>query len=120
MRLITNKISADEITKYIEDAEDIESQGDYFKNSALGEIIKLNHHIFYLKYVKGVTRKNIDSFITKEQVRLATNNQELFTQYSNQLFFTSGVLINYNNKLTSFKAGIPKVLEVLKRENHLE
>src|SRR5947209_6267884 len=65
MRLISNKISADEITKYTEGAEDIESQGDFFKNVALNEIIKLNNQIFDLKYIKGVTRKNIDSFMMK-------------------------------------------------------
>src|SRR5665647_62540 len=53
MRLISNKISADEITKYTEGAEDIESQGEFFKNIALNEIIKLNNKIFYLKYIKG-------------------------------------------------------------------
>ena len=120
MRLISNKISADEITKYIEGAEDIESQGDYFKNIALGEIIKLNNQIFYLKYIKGVTRKNIDSFMMKAPVKLANNNANLLVEYSNQLFFTSGLLINYNNKLTNFKAGIPGTIEILKKENHIE
>ncbi len=120
MRLISNKISADEITKYIEGAEDIESQGDYFKNIALGEIIKLNNQIFYLKYTKGVTRKNIDSFMMKAPVELANNNANLLIEYSNQLFFTSGLLINYNNKLTNFKAGIPKTIEILKKENHIK
>lgn len=120
MRLIPNKISADEITKYTEAAEDIESQGEFFKNIALSEIIKLNNKIFYLKFIKGVTRQNIDSFMMRNPVKLANSNQHLLTEYSNQLFFTSGVLINYNNKLTSFKAGIPKTLEILRKENHIE
>ena len=120
MRLISDKISADEITKYIEGADDIESQGDYFKNVAFNEIIKLNNQIFYLKYIKGVTRKNIDSFMLKAPVKLANNNENLLTEYSNQLFFTSGVLINYNNKLTNFKSEILKTIEALKKENHIE
>ena len=120
MRLISNKISADEITKYTEGAEDIESQGEFFKNIALNEIIKLNNKIFYLKYIKGVTRKNIDSFMMKTPIKLANNNENLLIEYSNQLFFTSGVLINYNNKLTNFKAEIPKTIEILKKENHIE
>jgi hypothetical protein len=120
MRLISDKISADEITKYIEGAEDIESQGDYFKNIALGEIIKLNNQIFYLKYIKGVARKDIDSFIMKAPVKLANNNEDLLIEYSNLVFFTSGLLINYNNKLTNFKAGIPRTIEILKKENHIE
>jgi len=120
MRLISDKISADEITKYTEGAEDIESQGEFFKNIALNEIIKLNNKIFYLKYIKGVSRKSIDSFMMKTSIKLANNNQNLLIEYSNQLFFTSGVLINYNNKLTSFKAGIPKTIEILKKENHIE
>jgi hypothetical protein len=120
MRLISNKISADEITKYTEGAEDIESQGDFFKNIALNEIIKLNNQIFYLKYIKGVTRKNINSFMMKAPIKLVNNNENLLIEYSNQLFFTSGVLINYNNKLTSFKAEIPKTIEILKKENHIE
>ncbi len=120
MRLISDKISADEITKYIEGAEDIESQGDYFKNIALGEIIKLNNQIFYLKYIKGVTRKNIDDFMMKAPVKLANSNANLLIEYSNQLFFTSGLLINYNNRLTNFKAGIPRTIEILKKENHTE
>ena len=120
MRLISNKISADEITKYTEGAEDIESQGDFFKNNALNEIIKLNNQIFYLKYIKGVTRKNINSFMQKPPIKLANNNENLLTEYSNQLFFTSGVLINYNNKLTNFKAEISKTIEILRKENNLE
>jgi hypothetical protein len=117
MRLISNKISADEITKYTEGAEDIESQGDFFKNVAINETIKLNNQIFYLKYIKGVTRKNIDSFMMKAPIKLANNNQNLLIEYSNQLFFTSGVLINYNNKLTNFKTEIYKAIEILKKEN---
>ena len=120
MRLISNKISADEITKYTEGAEDIESQGEFFKNIALNEIIKLNNKIFYLKYIKGVTRKNVDSFMMKTPIKLANNNENLLIEYSNQLFFTSGILINYNNKLTNFKAEIPKTIEILKKENHIE
>src|SRR5206468_11739803 len=91
MRLISNKISADEITKYTEGGEDIESQGDFFKNVALNEIIKLNNQIFDLKYIKGATRKNIDSFMMKTPVKLASLNENLLIQYSNQLFFTSRV-----------------------------
>jgi hypothetical protein len=120
MRLISNKISADQITKYTEGAEDIELQGEFFKNNALNEIIKLNNEIFYLKYIKGVTRKNIDSFMMKAPIKLANNNENLLIEYSNQLFFTSGVLINYNNKLTNFKAEIPHTIEILKKENHIE
>jgi len=120
MRLISDKISADEITKYTEGAEDIEWQGDFFKNIALNEIIKLNNQIFYLKYIKGVTRKNIDSFMMKAPIKLVKNNENLLIEYSNQLFFTSGVLINYNNKLTNFKAEIPKTIEILKKENHIK
>jgi hypothetical protein len=120
MRLISNKKSADEITKYTEGAEAIESQGEYFKNVALNEIIKLNNQIFYLKYIKTVTRKNIDSFMMRAPIKLANNNENLLIEYSNQLFFTSGVLINYNNKLTSFKAGIPQTIAILKKENHIE
>lgn len=120
MRLISNKISADEITKYTEGAEAIESQGEYFKNNALDEIIKLNNKIFYLKYVKGVTHKNIDSFMMKEPVQLANNNDNLLTEYANQLYFTSGVLINYNNKLISFKSEILTTINILKKENHIE
>jgi hypothetical protein len=120
MRLISNKISADEITKYTEGAEDIESQGDFFKNIALNEIIKLNNQIFYLKYIKGVTRRNIDSIMIKAPIPLANNNKNLLTEYANRLLFTSGVLINYNYKLTNFKAGIPKTIEILKKENNIE
>ena len=120
MRLISNKVSADEITKYIEGADAIESQGEFFKNNALTEIIKLNNKIFYLKYIKGVTRKNIDSIMMKTPVKLANNHQNLLTEYSNQVFFTSGVLINYNNKLADFKAKIPNTIKILKKENHLE
>ena len=120
MRLISNKISADEITKYSEGEEAIELQGDYFKNMAINETIKLNKQIFYFKYIKGVTRKNIDSFMMKAPIKLANSNENLLTEYSNQLFFTSGVLRNYNNKLTNFKAGIPKAIEILKKENNIE
>jgi len=104
MRLISNKISADEITRYIEGAEDIESQGDYFRNIALNEVVKLNSKIFFLKYIKGVTRKNIDGFMARLPIQLANNNENLLVEYSNQLFFTSGLLINYNNKLTNCKS----------------
>jgi hypothetical protein len=120
MRLISNKISADEITKYTEGAEAIELQGDYFRNTAISELIKLNNKVFYLKYIRGVTRKNIDSFITGPPIKLATDDKNLLVEYSNQLFFTSEVLINYNNKLTDFKSGILQTIENLKKENHVE
>jgi hypothetical protein len=120
MRLIANKESADEITKYIEEAEDIESQGNYFRNIALPEMVKLNNQIFYLKYIKGVTRKNVDSFMTGVPVRLANNNENLLAEYSNQLYFASGLLINYNNKLTSFKSKISKIVETLREQNNID
>ncbi|MDB5200684.1 MAG: hypothetical protein JWQ27_93 [Ferruginibacter sp.] len=120
MRLIANKTSADEITRYIENAEDIESQGDYFKNNALNDIISLNSRIFYLKHIKGVTRKNVDSFMMKPPLTLMSNDQNLLNEYGNRLFFTSGVLINYNNKLTYFKSSMQKTIALLKKENHIK
>ncbi len=120
MRLISNKISADEITRYTEGAEAIELQGEYFRNIAIKEMAQLNSKIFYLKYIKAVTRKNIDSFMSREPISLANNNENLLVEYSNQLFFASGLLINYNNKLTDFKSKICKTIEILKNENHIQ
>jgi hypothetical protein len=119
MRLISNKISADEITKYMEGAEAIELQGQYFRNIAINDVVKLNNQIFYLKYIKGVTRRNIDSFMNRLSIKLANNNAGLLLEYSNQLYFTSGVLINYNNKLTNFKSRIVNTIQILKKENDI-
>lgn len=120
MRLISSKISADEITKYAENADDIETQGNFFKDVALNEIIKLNNQIFYLKYINGVTRRNIDSIMIKAPIPLANNDKNLLIEYANQLLFTSGALMNYNYKLINFKTSIPKTIEILKKENNIE
>lgn len=120
MRLISSKISADEITKYAEGADDIETQGNFFKDVALNEIIKLNNQIFYLKYINGVTRRNIDSIMVKAPIPLANKDKNLLIEYANRLLFTSGALMNYNYKLTNFKAEIPKTIAILKKENNIE
>lgn len=120
MRLISNKQSADEITRYSEGADDIESQGIYFENIALNEVIKLNTKIFYLKYIKGITRKNINDFVKGKPIKLASDNENLLTEYSNQLFFTTQVLINYNNKLTRFRSELTHTLGILKKEYHIK
>ena len=120
MRLISNKISADEITQYMEAAEAIELQGEFFRNIAVNDVVKLNNKIFYLKYIRGIKRSNIDSFMTRPAVRLASTDENLLVEYSNQLFFTAGVLINYNNKLASLKSTIASTIETLKRENDID
>lgn len=120
MRLISNKISADELTRYMEGEEDIEVQGDFFKDEALIEIMKLNFRIFYLKNIKGLSRKDAERFLMKAPLTLARNNKMLFIEYGNRLLFTSGVLMNYNYKLTSFKDQISKSIDILRRENDLE
>lgn len=119
MRLISNKISADEITKYSEFVEIVEFQGNYFNNHALNELIKLNKKIFFLTYINEIKSKSIDNFITASPIKFACDDRNLLVEYNNSLILTSGVLQSYIGMLTSLKIGTSATLEILKKENHI-
>jgi hypothetical protein len=120
MRLIPNKTSADEITSYSELVDDIETQGKYY-NDEMNEIVKLNQKIFDLKYIRGINQANTDSFITKPQIlKLSNKENNLFREYSNLTYFTSGVLTLYSSQLTDLQAQISKSFVVLKKDNDIK
>ncbi len=120
MRLIPNKTSADEITSYSELVDDIEAQGKYY-NDEMNEIVKLNLKIFDLKYIRGTNRANMDSFITRPQTfKLSSNAENLFKEYSNLTYFTSGVLSLYSNQLTNIQGQMSKTIVVLKKDNNIK
>ena len=119
MRLIPNKTSADEITSYSELVDDIEAQGKYY-NDEMNEIVKLNSKIFDLNYIRGTDRANVDSFMTRSQIFKLSNNQEnLFKEYGNLTYFTSGVLTLYSNQLTDIQGQMSKTIVVLKKDNNI-
>lgn len=120
MRLISNKISADEITKYSEFVEMIEFQGDYFINNALNEVVKLNKKLYYLKYINTLKYKSNSSQTIDVPNKFATNDSHLWVEYNNSLIMASAVLDNYTNMLISLKPEISKIIAKLKQENHIE
>jgi hypothetical protein len=120
MRLIPNKTSADEITSYSEMVDDIETQGKYY-NDEMNEIVRLNQKIFDLKYIRGINPANTDSFSTKPQIlKLSNKGGDLFTEYSNLTYYTTGVLSLYSNQLTNLQAQIYKTFVILKEDNNIE
>ena len=120
MRLIPNKTSADEITSYSELVDDIETQGKYYDDE-MNEIVKLNSKIFDLKYIRGTNQENIDSFMTKSQIfKLSNKEENLFKEYSNLTYFTSGLLKHYGSHLTDLQGQISTTIVILKKDNNLK
>jgi hypothetical protein len=118
MRLIPNKISADEITRYSELVEKVETQGEIYAKNGIYEILKLNNKIFETRYRRGL---NIDNFFIKSHtVKLVSNDENLLIEYANLTYSTSQVLTNYNNRLADLQAQIPKIIAILKKANHIE
>jgi len=118
MRLIPNKTSADEITRYSELVEDAETQHENYAKNGIYEILKLNNKIFETTYRRGL---NIDSlFMKTHTLKLANNDENLLIEYANLTYSTSMVLMNYNIKLAGLQAQIPKTISILKEANHIE
>ncbi|MDR6846301.1 hypothetical protein [Flavobacterium granuli] len=121
MRLISNKASADAITEYAELIEDVESQGEYYDEQGIGEIVNLSRKIFNFNYMRGYNLKNKSSFFLKSKVvKLVNDDEKLMAEYSNQNFITSRVVAFYIYKLNNLQEQIPKTIAILKKENHLE
>jgi len=120
MRLIPNKISADEVTKYSEIVDIVESQGNFFRDIALNETLKLSKKIFYFKYLKEIDQKGISSSMIAAPIELANEDRNLLLEYSNQLIFSSALLDTYISMLTDLKSEIPKTIEILKKENYIK
>jgi hypothetical protein len=118
MRLIPNKKSADEITKYSEMVEEVEFQGNYFIDKALGEVVRLNKRIFFFKYLHEFRSNDLESLMKSSHIRLANDDRNLMIEYNNHLIMSSGVLKNYIHKLMVLKSEIPNTIENLKRENN--
>lgn len=118
MRLIPNKKSADEITKYSEMVEEVEFQGNYFIDKALGEVVRLNKRIFFFKYLHEFRVNDLENLMKSSHIQLANNDRNLLIEYNNHLIMSSGVLKNYIHKLMVLKSEIPNTIENLKRENN--
>jgi len=118
MRLIPNKTSADEITRYSELVEKAETQHENYAKNGIYEILKLNNKIFETRYRRG---SNVDKFFVKSHVaKLGNSDEKLLVEYGNLTYSTSQVLSNYNMKLAELQAEIPKTIAILKKANHLE
>jgi hypothetical protein len=115
---IPNKTSADEITRYSELVEEVEAQGENYTRNGIYEILKLNNKIFETRYRRGLDIENF--FKQSHNINLANNDKTLLAEYANLTYLTSMTLMNYNNKLVSLQAQIPKTIEILKRANHIE
>lgn len=121
MRLIPNKTSADEITKYSELVEKVEYQGKYYTKNGIDELIKLNNKIFNTKYSRELYYNNPERlFLKSNEVKLGTNNENLLIEYGNLTFVTSRILGYYSDLLTDVKTQIPKTIAILKKENNLK
>jgi hypothetical protein len=118
LRLIPNKTSADEITRYSELVEKAEIQHENYAKNGIYEILKLNNKIFEIRFRRGLS---IDNLFTKTHtVKLANNDENLLMEYANLTYSTSMVLTNYNIKLADLQAQIPKTIAILKEANHME
>jgi hypothetical protein len=120
MRLLTNKISVDEIIKYSESVEDAENQGLYFTDVSLNEVSKLNNKIFFLKYLKELDLESSQNRVSPTSMKLANDDKNLLIEYSNNIILTSEVLDTYISLLADLKSKIPKTIEILKQENHIK
>jgi hypothetical protein len=119
MRLIPNKKSADEITKYSEMVEEVEFQGNYFIDKALGEVVRLNKRIFFFNYLHEFRSNDLENLMKSSHIQLANDDRNLLIEYNNHLIMSSGVLKNYIYKLMDLKSKIPNTIENLKKENDL-
>jgi len=119
MRLIPNKKSADEITKYSENVEVVEYQGNYYGNEIVSDVIRLNKKLFFLSYLNESGGKNNPVTTTSKPLTLANEDKNLKIEYGNQLILMSGILDNYTRMLEELQAEIPNVVAILKKENHL-
>lgn len=118
MRLIPNKKSADEITKYSESVEVVEYQGNYYGNEIVSDVIRLNKKLFFLSFLNGLEKGEKDAAADKP-LTFANDDKQLKIEYANQLILMAGILDNYTRMLEELKAEIPKVINTLKQENHL-
>jgi hypothetical protein len=114
MRVIPNKTSADEITRYSELVENVETQGEYYTQSVIGEILKLNNKIFETRYKRGLNSGR------SRKVKLANEDKNLLVEYANLTYSAAMILTNYNNKLADLQTQIPKTIAILKEANDIE
>ncbi len=121
MRLITNKVSSNEITVYNENAEGIELQGNYFANEEITKLKYYNFKIFDITYFLNSNHTNIQSnFTSATKLKLVNDDEKLLKEYGYFIVDTKQVLRGYIEGLTNFQKQIPKTIETLKKENDLD
>ena len=121
MRLITNKLSSNEITLYNENAEGIEVQGKYFADEEINKLKYYNFRIFDISHFMNLNSRNIDSFFSSTaKIGLLNDDEKLLKEYGYFIVDAKQVLENYIYMVNEFQKQIPKTIETLKKENDLE
>lgn len=120
MRLLPNKKSADEITKYSEWVESAEYQGNYLSETALNEVINSNKKIFYFTKIESIKNEIKGINIPLNSFELANQDKLVLLEYQNNLIILSEVLSTYMSMIDKIKSKIPEIIESLKQENNLD
>jgi hypothetical protein len=117
MRLIPNKVSADEITSYMEAVDSLDAQG-VFVNQSFMELTKLTQKIFYLNS-KNIFGSQEDFLKSSTPIKLLNNDEKLFAEYNNLIFIFTRSTELYIDMMSKFKEKIPENIKILKEKNDI-
>ena len=119
-RLIRNRAAADSIIKYDLFTERVENQGDGV-DYAGKKLLELSVKIFDGECVVDYnSASNYREILTSnKKFTLLTSDEKLIKEYANLAKFKKDVVINYIRLLTALQNRIPKILEFLEKEYHL-
>lgn len=116
MRLIANQNTSNEITKYSENAEVLEYQGEIFLGYLRNDVTGLSKKLLDFNDFENSKLK----LITDKKLAFVVNDEKLLKEYGFAVMASSKVLGNYNNFLAKYLNEIPEIIERLKKENHIE
>ena len=116
MRLLTSQNTSNEITKYSENAEVLEYQGEVFYSYLRKDIAGLSQKLLDFNDFESSKLK----LITDKKLNFVVSDENLLKEYGFTVMSSSKVLENYNNFLAEFLNEIPNVIERLKKENHIK
>lgn len=119
-RLIRNRAAADSIIKYDIRTQLVESQGGHVED-ATTKLLDLSIKVFdgecVLDYNSASNYRGILN--STKKFTLLTTDEKLIKEYANLAKFKKDVIINYISLLTAFQNRIPKIIEFLEKEYHL-
>ena len=119
-RLIRNRAAADSIIKYDIRTQWVESQGENVSD-ATNKLLDLSVKIFdgecVLDYNSASNYREILN--STKKFTLLTSDEKLIKEYANLAKFKKDVVINYIRLLTALQNRIPKIIEFLEKEYHL-